>query len=329
MPKRMRAVVNTRYGSPDQLQLCELACPQPAENEVLVKVHTSTVSRTDCGMLRAQPYFMRLVSGFFRPKLNILGMDFAGTIESVGSNVGTFRVGDRVFGMSPEKFGAHAGYLCVPESGAIATMPPKLSYAQAVVCEGAWYADTYLKAFHIQPGQKILIYGASGAIGTAAVQLASAAGADVTAVVAGRHLALVKSLGANRVVDYTSEDFTQAGHDYDFVLDAVGKISYFQARGLLKPSGKFAATDLGAWWQNIYLQLWFRLIGSQRVIFPFPSASRALVHFLQQRLETGKFRAVIDRHYSLDQISEAYRYVESAQKTGIVVLDINNSDSQL
>jgi NADPH:quinone reductase-like Zn-dependent oxidoreductase len=319
----MRAAVNTRYGPPEVVTIREVPTPQPQEREVLIRVHASTVSRTDCGMRRPHPFFVRLVAGLLRPKLTILGMDFAGEVEAVGKGVTGFKPGDRVFGLSPEAYGAHAEYLCLPETAAMATLPAGMRFADAVVGEGAWYADTYLQALQLQPGHRILIYGACGAIGAAAVQLAKSCGAEVTAVVATRHLDLVKRLGADRAVDYTAGDFTQIGETFDFVFDAVGKTSYFRCRRLLKPGAIFAATDLGPWCQNPLLTLVSAITGSRRVIFPLPRSDKAkmFVRSLKARIEAGKFRAVIDREYPLDAIADAYRYVETAQKTGIVVIN--------
>ena len=322
----MKAVVNTRYGSPDVLEIRQAPKPEPKAGEVLIRVHATTVSRTDCGMLRARPFFIRLGIGLLRPNCTILGMDFAGEVEAVGPQVTSFKPGARVFGLSPDDYGAHAEYLCVPENGAIAAMPAGLRFDEAVVCEGAWYADTNLKRFGLRPGHKILIYGASGAIGAAAVQLAKSYGAEVTAVVATRHLDLVKSLGADRVVDYTAEDFTQIGETFDFVLDAVGKATFFRCRRLLRSGGVFAATDLGPWWQNPILAIWSSITGSNRVVIPLPKSSKAFVDFLKARMEAGEFRAVIDRKYPPEAITDAYRYVETGQKTGIVVINVTPAD---
>lgn len=320
----MRAVINARYGSPDVLEIRQMPTPQAKPGEVLIKIHATTVSRTDCGMLRPQPFFVRLVAGLLRPQRTVLGMDFAGEVAAVGAGVTSFKPGDRVFGLSPDVYGAHAEYLCVPETGAIAVMPAGLRFAAAVVGEGAWYADTYLRAFGLRPGHTILIYGAAGAIGTAAVQLAKSYRARVTAVVATRHLELVKRLGADHAVDYTAEDFTQIGGEFDFVFDAVGKTTFFRCRRLLKPDGVFAATDLGPWCQNPLLVMWSSITGSHRVIFPLPRSgqAKALIEHLKARLETGEFKAVIDREYPLEAIADAYRYVETAQKTGIVVINV-------
>ena len=320
----MKAVINARWGSPDVLDIRQVPKPEPKAGEVLIRVHATTVSRTDCGMLRPHPWFVRLFAGLFRPKLTTLGMDFAGEVEAIGPGVTLFKPRDRVFGLSPDVFGAHAEYLCVPETGAIASMPAGATFRKSVVCEGAWYADTYLKAFRLKPGDRILIYGASGAIGTAAVQLAKSYGAKVTAVVATQHLDLVRTLGADRAVDYRFEDFTRIGETFDYVFDAVGKTTYFTCRRLLKPEGVFAATDLGPCCQNPLLTVWSQVTGSRRVIFPLPlsGTARAFVEFLKDRMEAGEFRPVIDREYPLEEIADAYRYVETGQKTGIVVINV-------
>jgi NADPH:quinone reductase-like Zn-dependent oxidoreductase len=205
-------------------------------------------------------------------------------------------------------------------------MPSAMSFDEVVVCEGAWYANTYLMKFNLKPGHKILIYGASGAIGTSAVQLSKIYGAEVTAVVSTPHLDLATRLGADRVVDYTVEDFTQIGESYDFVLDAVGKTSYFQCRPLLKPDGVFAATDLGPWWQNVVLSIWSSLTGSGRVVLPMPQSSQDFVEFLMTHIEAGDFHAVVDRKYQLCDIADAYRYVETEQKAGIVIIEVVPED---
>jgi NADPH:quinone reductase-like Zn-dependent oxidoreductase len=325
----MRASVNDRYGSPDVLTLRDIPTPQPADGEIQIKVHATTVGRTDACALRAHPFFVRPFIGLLRPKRTVLGLDFAGTVEAVGAGVTRFACGDRVFGLTPTGYGAHAEYVCLAEDGAVARMPDGIRFDEVVLCEGAWYADMYLTKFGLEPGHKILIYGATGAIGTAAVQLAKFYGAAVTAVVATPHLDLAAGLGADHVIDYTAEDFTRIGPCFDFVLDAVGKTSYFQCRPLLKPTGVFAATDLGPWWQNIFLALWSSVTGSGRVVFPTPQASRTLVEFLSARIEAQDLRAVVDRSYALEDIADAYRYVETQRKTGIVVIDVAPEDDRL
>jgi len=318
----VKAAVNTRYGGPDAVEVRDVPRPVAGPRDVLVRVIASTVSRTDREALRAHPFFARVFTGLLRPRRTILGMDFAGEVEAVGAQVTSFKPGDRVFGLTPGGYGGHAEFLVMPEAGAIAAMPEGLPFAEAVVCEGAHYADTYLRAFGLRPGHTILIYGSSGAIGAAAVQLAKSYGATVTAVTDTRHLALATSLGADRVVDYTAEDFTNLGPQFDFVLDAVGKAGYLRCRPLLKPGGTFSAADLGPWGQNIYALLWHEATRSKKVIFPIPKSTKEFVETMRVHLEKGHFRAVIDRRYPLEQIQDAYRYVETGQKTGIVVIDV-------
>jgi len=322
----MKAAVITRYGSPDVVKILDAPKPTPAADEVLIRVHAATVNRTDCGELRAHPFFMRFFSGLRRPKRSIFGLDFAGEVEAVGALTLSFKPGDRVFGMCPSRSnGAQAEYVSVPER-AVATMPAGARFDEVVVCEGAFYANAVLKAIDLMPGHKILIYGASGAIGTAMVQLAKSSGAAVTAVVATRHLELVKSLGADRAVDYTSGDFTRIGETFDLVVDAVGKTSFFRCRKLLKPDGVFAATDLGPWGQNLVLALWSSITRSNRVVIPAPGRINGFVGFLKNRMEEGQFRAIIDRKYALAAIADAYRYVETGQKVGIVVINVAAAD---
>jgi NADPH:quinone reductase-like Zn-dependent oxidoreductase len=316
----VKAAVNTRYGSPDVIEVREVPKPRPQAGEVLVKVRASTVSRTDCGYLRAHPFFIRAFSGLRRPADPILGMDFAGVVEEVAPEVTDYEPGDRVFGLTPRDHGGHAEYLCVPEEGAVALVPEGLEFSEAVVCEGALYANTNLEGLGLKPGDKILVYGASGAIGTAAVQLAKSRGAEVTAVVDTPHLELARDLGADHVIDYTTGDFTRSVEDFDFVLDAVGKAGYFRCRKLLKSEGSYAASDLGPWGQNLVMLLWARIARSRRMIFPIPKSTKTFVEFLRARMEAGEFRAVVDRTYPLERIADAYRYVETGQKTGIVVV---------
>jgi NADPH:quinone reductase-like Zn-dependent oxidoreductase len=324
----MRAAVIPRYGSPDVVQIREVSKPAPAAREVLIRVHATTVNRTDCGELRPG-VIGRLMYGLRRPRRTIFGMDFAGVVEAVDAEVKSFRPGDRVFGMCPSRSnGAQAEYVCLPEAGPIALMPANLQFAQAVVCEGAFYANTGLRRFRVGPGHKFLVYGASGAIGSAAVQLAKAYGAEVTAVVATRNLELVRSLGADRTIDYTVEDFTRLGERFDFVLDAVGKVSFFRCRRLLKSTGTFMSTDVGPWGQNLPLIVWSLIAKNNRVVVPVPArdSGHAFVEFLKARMETGQFRAVIDRSYPLDAIADAYRYVETGQKVGIVVINVASAE---
>jgi NADPH:quinone reductase-like Zn-dependent oxidoreductase len=325
----MKAAVITRYGSPDVVKVLDAPKPTPAANELLIRVHAATVNRTDCGELRAHPFFMRFFYGLRRPKRTIFGLDFAGQVESVGAETLSFKPGDRVFGMCPSRSnGAQAEYVCVPER-AVAAMPVGVRFDEAVVCEGAFYANAVLRKIDLKRGHNILIYGASGAIGTAMVQLAQSSGAAVTAVVATQHIELVKSLGAHRAVDYISEDFTRIGETFDFVVDAVGKTSFFRCRRLLKSGGVFAATDLGPWGQNLFLAMWSSMTRSNRVVMPAPRRINGFIDYMKSRMEAGEFRAIIDRKYALEAIADAYRYVETGQKVGIVVINVVALDERV
>lgn len=309
-----------RYGSPDVLSLQTVPRPLPSNGEVRVKVHSSTVNRTDTATLRAHPFFARAMTGLIRPKMSVLGMDFAGKIDLLGDGVTGFDVGDRVFGISPDVFGAHAEYLCVPAGGAIAHLPGSVPYHDAVVGEGAWYANGTTQI--LSEGKRCLIYGASGAIGTAAVQLAKARGAHVVAVVGTRHIDLAGALGADRVVNYETEDFTALDETFDLVFDAVGKTSFFECRPLLAKNGTYSATDLGPGWSNIILGMLYGATGSRRVRIPFPEDAPGFIQQLADLISRGKFHGVFDRRYPLDEVPDAFRYVETGQKTGIVVVDV-------
>jgi NADPH:quinone reductase-like Zn-dependent oxidoreductase len=324
----MKAAIVARYGSPGVIEVRDVPAPSPGLDEVLVRVHAATVNRTDCGELR-HPTLIRLLTGGGRSRRNILGMDFAGTIAAVGSEAGLFKPGDRVFGMCPfRNDGAQAEYFCMRETGPIARMPSNLRFDQAVVCEGAFYAQPTIEHFDLRPGHRILIYGASGAIGTAALQLAKERGAEVVAVVAGRHLGLARSLGADLAVDYTTDAFDRLGSDFDFVLDAVGKLGIGRWRRWLKPGGVFAATDTGPWAQNLLFLLWTKITGSGRVVVPLAKrgSGQAFVNALRDKIEAGRFVPVIDRRYPLAEIGDAYRYVQTGEKTGVVVVDIVKDD---
>ncbi len=321
----MQAVVFHSYGGPDRLTLRRVPLPIPGKGEVRVRIRTTTVTRTDTCTLRAHPFFARAMTGWLTPKIRTLGMDFAGDIEALGKDVTEFQIGDRVFGLVPDQYGAHAEYLCLPAQGAIAHIPETLFYDDAVVGEGAWYASATTQV--LEAGQTCLIYGASGAIGTAAVQLAKVRGAHVTAVVGTRHLELANKLGADRVVDYQTEDFTQIGERFDLVLDAVGKTSWFACRPLLGPRAIFAATDLGPFWSNIVLSGWHSLTRRSRVRVPYPEDAPGFVRHLASLMAQGRFTGVFDRRFSLDQIAEAFRYVETGQKTGIVRVQVRSPEA--
>jgi NADPH:quinone reductase-like Zn-dependent oxidoreductase len=316
----MRAVVHDRYGPPEVLRLEDVPRPVPSENEVLVKVHATTVTRSDCGFRAADPFFSRVFTGLRRPKRRIMGMELAGVVEQVGSAVTEFAVRDEVFGL---RSGANAEYVCVREQGALAHKPAGLSFEEAAALpDGASIARACLAKAELGPGKRILIYGATGAIGTAAVQLAKATGAHVTAVGNTKNLELVRSLGADVVLDYENEDFTKNGETYDVVFDAVGKHSFRRARRSLEPGGVFIETDLGFMWHVPPLALATRVIGRKRVRLPIPKYSKEDVAHVKQLVEEGRYRPVIDRTYPLEHVVEATRYVETGQKTGNVVLTV-------
>jgi len=321
----MRAVVHDRYGPPDVLRIEEVPRPVPKADEVLVKIHATTVTRTDTGVRAAKPVLIRLFFGLRRPKQPILGTELAGEIEAIGAAVTKFAVGDHVFGSTSSfQSGANAEFIALRESAPLAHMPAGMTFEQAAaVTDGAILALMCLEAGHIHTGQKMLIYGASGAIGTAGVQLAKYFGADVTAVCNTKNVELVRSLGADRVIDYTQEDFTKNGQSYDVIFDAVGKHSFKQSKGSLKSGGAYVATD---GFRNFFLHLWTSRIGDKKALFPVPPRyTQKNVLFLKEVIDAGKFRAVIDRCYPLEQVVEATRYVETQQKTGNVVLTINGS----
>jgi len=324
----MKAIVYTKYGPPEVLKLMEVKKPSPKDDEVLIKVYATTVNRTDCGFLRAKPFIVRFFSGLVRPKRTILGNEFAGKIEAVGKDVTSFKVGDKVFGYSEPDFGAHAEYMTMSEEGPLTTMPQSMAYEEAAPStEGAHYALNNIRKANVESGQRVLIYGATGAIGTAAVQLVKYFGADVTAVCNTKNVELVKSLGADKVIDYTKEDFSKVAEGpFDFVFDAVGKTTFSRCKKLMRKDGIFAATDLGPFWQNPLYSLWYALTGKKTVIFPIPTISKEQIVFFKKLIEAGKFKSVIDRRYPLEQIVEAYRYVEKGQKTGNVVITLEHND---
>jgi NADPH:quinone reductase-like Zn-dependent oxidoreductase len=320
----MKAAVRTRYGPPDVVRVVDVDRPTPKDREVLVKVHAATVNRTDCGFRAAKPWIVRFFSGLLKPRVTVLGTEFAGVVEALGGGVTSFEVGDRVFGFSEDRFGAHAEYLSIPEDGSLAPMPANVTFEQAASStEGSHYALSNIRAAKIRSGHRVLVNGATGAIGSAAVQLLKDLGARVTAVCATEHVELVRGLGADRIIDYTVEDFTKDEQTYDVVFDAVGKSSFGRCKRLLKPRGIYLSTDLGPLSSNPLLALITRLSGGKKVMFPIPPKhDRQGMRHLKEMIESGAFRPVIDRRYPLDQIVEAYRYVETGQKIGNVVISV-------
>ncbi|MFT2008105.1 NAD(P)-dependent alcohol dehydrogenase [Pontibacter sp. 13R65] len=319
----MKAVVYTKYGLPEVAKLMEVSKPIPKDNEVLMKVCASTVNRTDSGFRSANYFISRFWSGLIRPKYPILGCEFAGTIEEIGKDVKTFKRGDRVFGYNDKTCGGHGEYLTMSEDDAIATLPGNLTFYEAApLTEGAHYALNNIRASKIKSGQHALVYGATGAIGSAAVQLLKHLGAKVTAVCNTKNVALVKSLGADTVIDYQTQDFTKTNTKFHFILDAVGKSSFRECKPLLTESGVYISTELGKNAENIFYALTTPMWKGKKVLFPIPTINKADVIFLKELAEKGEYKPVIDSYYKLDQIVEAYRYVETGQKTGNVVIKV-------
>ncbi len=319
----MKAAVRTRYGAPGVVRIAEVDRPRIGPRDLLVRILVTTVNRTDCGFRAGHPWIVRLFAGPLRPRVPALGSEFAGEVEAVGPEVSAFQIGDRVFGFSEDRWGAHAEYLAIPEDGAVATIPDGVSLDEAAAAtEGSHYALSDIRAARVTAGQEVLVHGATGAIGSAAVQLLKDIGATVTATAATAHVELVRDLGADRVIDRSAQDFTRDAGSYDFVFDAVGKSSFRRCRRLLKPRGIFISTDLGPWSLNPLLAIVTAPM-RKRVRFPVPgNHDGAGVRWIAERLASGAFRPVIDRRYRLHQIVEAYRYVEGGEKIGNVVIDV-------
>jgi NADPH:quinone reductase-like Zn-dependent oxidoreductase len=322
----MKAAVFTKYGPPDVLQIKDVAKPVPKDNEVLIRIHATTVCAADWRIRKADPFIVRFVVGLRRPKkIHILGMEFAGTIESVGKAVTRFAAGDQVFGATGFRFGAHAEYACLPEDGSLALKPVNMTFEQAAaVCFGGFTALHFLRKAKVQAGQKVLIYGASGSVGVFAVQLAKHFGAHVTAVCSTVNLDLVTSLGADEVVDYTREDFSKAGRVYDMVFDTVGHSGFSRSLKSLKRAGFYVRAGgsgrvlpmLG----DMLRGLWISTTGAAKIVGGVARGDAGDVCFLKQLIEAGEIRTVIDRRYSLDQIAEAHRYAEAGHKKGHLVI---------
>jgi NADPH:quinone reductase-like Zn-dependent oxidoreductase len=326
----VKAAVYDHYGPPDVLRVAEVDRPAPKDDEVLVKIHAATVNRSDAHTREANRsngplvmFISRMVSGWGRPRQRILGTELAGEVVAVGASVRKFAVGDEVFANTGFRFGAHAEYATVPENGRIALKPTNMSFEEAAaVTDGALNCLWCFRNAGLRMDESILIYGASGSIGTAGVQLAKSFGANVTAVCNTKNVELVRSLGADEVIDYMKDDFTKNGKTYDVIFDAVGKHSFGRSKDSLKPGGRYIATDHLS---NIFLATWTRRFGDKKVIFAIPPRyTQEDMLFLKQLIEGGKYRAVIDRSYPLEAVIDATKYVETQQKVGNVVLTISS-----
>lgn len=317
----MLAATRSTYGPPDLLSIKEINKPTPGDKEVLIRVYATTVNRTDCSILWGKPFIIRFVAGLFKPASPIPGTDFAGRVEAIGKNVQSFKAGDRVWGFNDQGLASHAQYMTIREDKGISIIPDNITYEQAAASpEGAHYAYNFISKVKLQPGQKILVNGATGAIGSSAVQLLKHFEINITAVCNTENIDLVKSLGADKVIDYTKEDFTKDEQQYHFIFDAVGKSSFGKCKPLLLPGGIYISSELGPGSENLYLPLITAITGGKKVIFPFPVNIKRSMLLINKLLEQGKFKPVIDRKYHFTNIAEAYKFVVTGQKTGNVII---------
>lgn len=321
----MKAAVRSKYGLPEVLSIQELALPTPKDNEVLIRVHATTANRSDYHVLTGKPFFMRFFTGLFKPRESIIGSDFTGEIESVGSTVQSFKTGDKIMGFGGVfGCGSHAQYFTLPESTAkksMILMPDSLTYDQAAAClEGAYYAGSGILQLAPKAGQKVLVYGATGAIGSSYVQFFKYYGVYVTAVCEGKDAELIKSLGADKVIDYKKEDFTKDTEKYDYIFDAVNKTGFFKCKPLLKKKGIYASSG---GFEYMLLALLTAIVGGKKVIFKAPKDISGTLGFIRDLVEKGSFKPVIDRKYSIDKIAEAFRYVATGKKIGNVIITMD------
>ena len=318
----MKAVTRLHYCSPEKIQIKELTIPSLKPEEILVKVKATTVNRTDCGVLTGYTLAIRLFTGLFKPQIPITGTDFSGIVVARGERVESFQIGDTVYGFFDQGLGSHAEYVAVSIKRAILRKPEQISFEQAVESlEGAHYAYYFLKNLQLEPGVKVMVNGGTGAIGNAAIQFLHYYGVEVTATCSTDYVETVKSLGVKKVIDYTIDDFTQLDEQFDYVFDAVGKSCFKKCKPLLKPRGVYISSELGPNWQNLFLGMVYPLMrGRKRVKFPVPFSIVESMTFIDQMLRSGRFKPLVDRHYSLSEISDAFLYVMSGQKKGNVII---------
>jgi len=326
----MKAVTYKHYGSPENISVSALPEPATKPGHMLIKVHATTVNRTDLAALRGHPLISRLMLGIAKPRQIVLGTDFAGEVVACEANSGTFSIGDRVFGFSDMGFGSQAEMICIPANRNISHIPEQFSFEEATACiEGAHYAFNFINKVPLKTGDSVLVNGATGAIGSAMVQMLAYLGARVTATCRKDHFGLAKKLGAEQVIDYVSEDFTQCGKSFEYVFDAVGKSSFGACKGLLAPKGTYISSELGAWSQNIYYSLVTPFLGRKKVAFPFPTNIPATINFVKKLATENKFRPVLDQTFPIDKAKEAYEYVGHGQKIGNVILGIGQRDEDM
>jgi NADPH:quinone reductase-like Zn-dependent oxidoreductase len=316
----MKASVYNKYGNSEVLEIREIEKPKPKTDEILVTVRATTVNRTDCAMLKAKPYIMRLFTGLTKPRNPILGTDFAGTIEEVGEEIKNYKIGDCVFGFNDLGVSSHAEYMCISKKKAWSQIPEKVSFEQAAASlEGAHYAINFINKVKVAPHHEALIYGASGAIGSAMVQILKSLNLSITAVGNSQSQDKLQRMNLKKVLDYEKEDFTKLVERFDYVFDAVGKSSYFKTRHLLKPKGVYISSELGYMAQNVFLPL-LTLFSGKKVKFPFPSNIEASIKIIAKLLQNNEFEPFIDKTYALEDIKEAFDYADSGKKTGNLVV---------
>ena len=316
----MKVAYRIKYGGPEVLQIKVIPRPKPQANEVLIKVYATTVNRTDCGILWGKPFIIRFFTGLFKPQKNIPGIDFAGEVVEAGNEVIEFQPGDRVFGLDDNGLHTQAQYVCLPLEKVVA-MPDNITYAQgAASLEGAHYAYNFINKVRFKKGASVLVNGATGAIGSAMIQLLTASGVKVTAVGPGEFRDEILERGATRMIDYTRTDFTEDQEHFDCVFDAVGKSTFWKCRKLLKPKGVYISSELGPRIQNVFLSFFTPLGGGKKVRFPLPTNCRRSVEYMKELIVKGKFKPLIDRSYPLHEIHKAYAYVRQGKKIGNVIV---------
>ncbi len=321
--EKMKAAVRRSYGFPKEIKIEEIEKPFPHDNEVLIKVHSTTVNRTDCANLTAKPFIMRFVLGFFKPRKIVLGTDFAGKVVAIGKNISSFNLNDKVFGFTDTGLESQAEYITIIPKGNLLIIPENIDYKEAAASfEGAHYAYTFIHKVNIQPGQRILINGATGGIGSALIQFVNQFDVHITATCNTKNKDLILSLGADKIYDYSIEDFTNDNEKYDFIFDAVGKSTFGKCKPLLKKGGVYISSELGPYSQNIFFAAFTSIGRNKKVIFPIPYSVRKTLPYINHLLKIGKFKPVIDREYSLATISQAYEFVITGEKTGNVIINV-------
>ena len=319
----MKAAVHTRFGPPEVIQIRDIEKPSPGDKELLIRVYAATFNRTDCANVSAKPWFMRFTQGLTKPKNPISGTDFAGIVETVGKDVTEFKPGDRVFGFDDSGLQSHAEYMTYSADNAIAVMPANVSFADAAASlEGAHYAYNFITKVTLQKGQRAMVNGATGAIGSAMVQLLKYYGLEIAATCSADHTEMVKNLGAGMVVDYTRDDFTQIDERFDYVFDCVGKSTFGKCKNILKEKGIYISSEMGPYAQNMYLPLITAITGGRKIKTPIPFNRMRTVRLMKKLVEEGHFKAVIEKTYPLDETANAYKHAASGKKIGNLVIQI-------